>query len=89
MEYRRFPMSCECGGEPKQILAVGFSADREMVVHWRCPKCHRRVCTVRPLAECWNDCFGAPEAPEAPAGPPQETPDDLRFLHSIGVKFAE
>jgi len=52
MEYRRFPLSCECGGEPKQILGVGFSADRELVIHWRCARCRKKVCTVRPLAGC-------------------------------------
>jgi hypothetical protein len=83
MEYRRFPMSCECGGEPKQILAVGLSADREIVIHWRCPRCHRKVCTIRPLSECWSDCFAA--RPSAIT----DTPDDRRFLHSIGVKFAD
>ena len=83
MEYRRYSMSCECGGEPKQIIAVGFSANREIVVHWRCPRCRRNVCTVKALAECWSDCF-----PGRVNFAPQ-TPDDRRFLHSIGVKFAD
>lgn len=87
MEYRRFPLSCECGGEPKQILGIGLSADREIVIHWRCPKCHRRVCTIRPLADCWNDCFRT--AAPVHANPAVETPDDRRFLQSIGVKFAD
>jgi len=83
MEYRRFPMSCECGGEPKQILAVGFSADREIVIHWRCPRCHRKLCTIRPLFECWSDCFAVRPSVVT------HTPEDRRFLHRISVKFAD
>jgi len=83
MEYRRFPMSCECGGEPKQIAGVGFSINREIVIHWRCGRCHKRVCTVKPILEAWSDCFGGRSLVTA------DTPDDRRFLHSIGVKFAD
>jgi hypothetical protein len=83
MEYRRFLMSCECGGAPKQILAVGFSADQELVIHWKCKRCSRNVCTVKALEACWDDCF------PGRATVPPETPDDRRFLHSIGVKFAD
>ena len=86
MEYRRFPLSCECGGEPKQIMGVGFSANRELVIHWRCARCRNRVCTVRPLEDCWLDSFGAPPVKKTP---PSSTADDRRFLHSIGVRFAD
>ena len=86
MEYRRFPLLCDCGGEAKQILAVGFSAGRELVIHWRCSRCRKKVCTVRPLADCWRDCFGAPPAK---ASPPSAAADDRKFLHSIGACYAE
>lgn len=86
MEYRRFPLSCECGGAPKQITGVGFSADRELVIHWRCARCRRKVCTVRPLADCWHDCFGAPPTK---ARLSSSAEDDRRFLNSIGVRFAD
>ena len=86
MEYRRFPLSCECGGEPKQIMGVGFSAGRELVIHWRCARCRKRVCTVRPLADCWRDSFGPPRVTVSGA---LATADDRRFLHSIGVRYAD
>ena len=83
MEYRRLPLSCECGGEPKQIASIGLSADREIVIHWRCRRCGRNVCVVKPLAECWSDCFPGRVRMEP------ETAADRRFLNSIGVKCGE
>ena len=86
MEYRRFPLSCECGGAPKQITGVGLSADHQLVIHWRCARCRRKICTVRPLADCWRDCFGPPRMSVSGA---LATADDRRFLHSIGVRYAD
>src|ERR1035437_6172615 len=51
MEYRTLPLSCECGGVPKNISAVGLSSEHELVIHWRCPRCRRNVCTVKPLSD--------------------------------------
>jgi hypothetical protein len=91
MEYRKLLLGCECGGVPKIISAVGFSAAHELVVHWRCPRCHKNLCIVKPLSDCWQECFA-----EAPVATPRsnavltlETPDDRRFLHSIGVRFPD
>ena len=89
MEYRRLPLACECGGEPKSISAVGFSSQRELVVHWRCPRCRKNLCVVMPLSDCWRECFpgAAGNTSKSKDAPNIETPDDRRFLHSIGVRF--
>ena len=86
MEYRSLPLTCDCGGSPKQISGVGFSAAHELVVHWRCPRCHRNVCTVKPLSDCWRECFVvAPVDPTIEVG----SAADRKFLHSLGVKYSD
>ena len=89
IEYRTLALSCECGGVPKRILAVGLSATHDLVIHWRCPWCRKHVYLVKPLSDCWRDCFF--ETPVNPANSkvPEHTPDDRRFLHGIGVKYSE
>ena len=89
MEYRKLPLSCECGGVPKQISALGLTTTHDLVIHWRCPRCRRNVCTVKPLTDCWQECFAA-----APSNVPNtelmmDTPDDRQFLHSIGIRDSE
>jgi hypothetical protein len=85
MEYRRFQMTCTCGGEPKQISAIGFSAAREIVLHWRCPRCRKNICTVKPLSDAYRDCFPGASIVEHEI----DTPEDRRFLQSLGVRYAD
>lgn len=89
MEYRKLPLSCECGGVPKRISSVGLSATHDLVIQWRCPWCRRNVYLVKSLSECWRDCFA--EVPVSPSKPDLQvdTQDDRRFLHSIGVKYSD
>ena len=91
MEYRKLALGCECGGVPKSISAVGFSAAHELVVHWRCPRCHKNLCVVKPLSDCWQECSRTipASAPQPDRDPVEETRDDRRFLHSIGVRFPD
>ena len=94
MEYRKLPLSCECGGVPKTISAVGLSSTHELVIHWRCPRCLKNVCSVKALTDCWRDSFAAPTAnlPKAKPTvdtPTMDTPGDRRFLHSIGVRYSD
>ena len=91
MQFHTLRLSCECGRVPKSISAVGLSSSHELVIHWRCPRCQKNMCIVKPLSDCWRDCFT-----QASAGPPKaavnltvDTPDDRRFLHSIGVRYSE
>jgi hypothetical protein len=89
MEYRTLPLSCECGGVPKNISAVGLSSEHELVIHWRCPRCRRNVCTVKPLSDCWRECFTPASANLPNAKPTVDTAYDRRFLHRIGVKYSD
>jgi hypothetical protein len=91
MQYRRLPLTCGCGGAPKHISGVGLSSAHELVLEWRCPHCHRNVSVVMSLSDCWRECFT-----EAPANTAKsnanltvDTPDDRRFLHSIGVSYSD
>jgi len=91
MQYRRLPLSCRCGCVPKLISGVGLSSTHELVVEWRCPLCRRNVSIVKALSDCWRDCFieESAETPKADAYPTTETPDDRRFLHSLGVRYSD
>jgi hypothetical protein len=91
VEYRTLLLSCECGRVPKQITAVGLSSTHDLVIHWRCPRCHQDVCIVKPLSDCWRECFAEALAnvPKSNANLTVDTPDDRRFLHSIGVRYPD
>ena len=90
MEYHTLHLSCECGRVPPNISGVGFSSSHDLVIQWRCPRCHNNVYIVKPLLDCWLEC-----STEALAVPPSnsslatDTPDDRRFLHSIGVSYGD
>jgi len=91
MEYRRLPLTCGCGCVPKQISGVGLSSTHELVIEWRCPRCRRNVSLVKALSDCWRDCFVEESAntPKASNDAMTETPDDRRFLHSVGISCSE
>jgi len=90
MEYRTLRLSCECGQVPKNISALGFSSTHDLVIHWQCARCHKNMCIVKPLSDCWRECFteATVSTPKATADLTGDTPDDRRFLHSIGVKYS-
>ena len=88
MKYRRLPLACRCGGVPKRILGVGFSSTHDLVIEWRCPRCGKNVSIMKPLSDCWRDCFT--EAGDLPvAEVTMDTPNDRKFLHSLGIKYSE
>lgn len=92
MEYRRLPLLCECGVLAAEISTVGLSSTHELVVEWQCPLCHRNRYMVKPLSDCWRDCFdvaasGNQNSPSTK--PPMDTPDDRRFLHNLGVRYLD
>ena len=89
MVYRTLPLFCECGGVPKQISAVGLSSGHELVIHWRCPRCRKRICTVKPLSACWRECFDSNPANPPNAKPTFDSAEDRRFLHAMGVRYPD
>jgi hypothetical protein len=91
MEYRRLPLTCRCGGVAKQISGVGLSSTNDLVLEWRCPRCRKNVCVVKPLSDCWRDCFTEESAKtrKSNADSMTETPDDRRFLQSVGISYSE
>ncbi len=93
MTYRHLPLTCKCGEAPARILEVGFSAQHELVIHYWCAECRRVVCVSKPFTECWRECppviaYDTSAAPGQPA-PLNPSAEDARFLHSIGVTFAD
>jgi hypothetical protein len=86
MKYRKLTVCCECGRCANRIKNIGFTARHELVLHWWCSGCKRKVYVIKSLSDCWRQC---PE-PENSANV-EETgqlafgPDDTRFLRSLGV----
>ena len=90
MRYRTLSLSCQCGRPSSRIREIGFTADRQLVVHWRCPECKSYVYGLKPLEDCLLICpteeeLEDPGEPTAKAAP--ET--DTEFLRELGVKFPE
>lgn len=96
MAYRRLPLTCRCGGMAKQISGIGLSSTHALVIEWRCPRCRKNVCIVKPLSDCWRDCIAQEPAntPRSNADsmtetPMTETPNDRKFLHSVGIRYSD
>jgi hypothetical protein len=83
MSYRPMPLACYCGEIPDRILEVGFTSDRNMVVHFWCSSCSRVLFVSRSLEECAESC-PAPDPGDNLTGYGQE---DAQFLQSIGISF--
>jgi len=83
MSYRAIPLECYCGEVPEQILEVGFTSDRRLVIHYWCGVCKRVVFDSRPLDECGELC----PTPEKEAS--GAAAEDARFLQSLGISFEE
>src|SRR5690349_8285742 len=46
MRYETLQLSCECGQTTTRIREVGFTADHQLVLHWRCLACKKYVYVV-------------------------------------------
>ena len=70
---------------------LGFSSTHDLVIHWQCARCHKNVSVVKPLSDGWRECFPALSANtmKPNANLAVDTPDDRRFLHSIGVRYSD
>ena len=95
MRYRTLSLHCDCGAPSSRIREIGFTADRQLVVHWRCSECKSYVYGLKPLDDCFLICPTEEELAEAevPAeGEPAQqvsSQKDADFLRDLGVKFPE
>lgn len=80
--YQQIPLLCECGQEPTRLREVGLTADRQLVIYWRCSHCRRHVYIVKPLADCWRDC---PMPDSVPSEANLGSPSALGHPRSGGV----
>src|SRR5215469_18803401 len=90
MRYRTLTLQCQCGKPSSRIREIGFTADRQLVVHWRCSECKSYVYGLTPLDDCFQICPTEEELAEAEL-PTKEVPvqKDSEFLRDLGVKFPE
>ena len=79
MGYRAMQLACYCGEAPDRILEVGFTSDRNMVVHFWCSACNRVLFISQSLDTCEQAC---PLPDEAEI---QSKAEDARFLESLGI----
>ncbi|MBZ5579624.1 MAG: hypothetical protein LAP40_23960 [Acidobacteriia bacterium] len=88
MRYETLQLNCECGQHTTRIREVGFTADHQLVLHWRCVACKKYVYVVKSLSDCWRDC---PQEEAKTVDMPQEVvkEQDLRFLRSLGVTMPD
>ena len=77
------PLECYCGEAPEQILEVGFTSDRHMVIHYWCSACNRVIFVSRTLDECRDFC------PQPDEDPSEAAAEDARFLQSLGISSTE
>jgi hypothetical protein len=90
MRYRTLTLQCQCGKPSSRIREIGFTADRQLVVHWRCSECKSYVYGLTPLDDCFLICPTEEELAEAEV--PAEAvraQKDSDFLRDLGVKFPE
>ena len=80
MGYRAMQFACCCGDPPDQILEIGFTSDRMMVVHFWCSACHRVIYMAQSLEECWQEC-----PPTDARADSLSAAEDERFLQSLGI----
>ena len=75
--YERIQLSCECGSQPSRLREIGLSAERQLVIYWRCSNCRRHMYIVKPLADCVREC----PTEEEPSSAMVETGDSLFPRH--------
>jgi hypothetical protein len=92
VKFRQMPLICECGFIPIRLRSVGFTAEYELVVHWRCPACGKLVYAIKSLADCCRECPENVESLETAllnaCGEATESSDEA-FLQQMGIRFPE
>ena len=90
MRYETLQLHCECGQHTTRIREVGFTADHQLVLHWRCVACKKYVYVVKSLSDCWRDC---PQEEELKGGGDLSQDlvkeNDIQFLRSLGVTLPD
>ena len=90
MRYRTLSLQCHCGQPSSRIREIGFTTDRQLVVHWRCSECKSYVYGLKPLNDCWQVCPTEEEAEgDGAASPETIQQNDAQFLQELGVRFLE
>src|SRR5690348_13181088 len=93
MKYRALSLQCNCGQPSSRIREIGFTADRQLVVYWRCSSCRSYVYGLKPLDDCYQICPTEEELAEADkadeAAVPQDESNDVEFLHGLGVRLPD
>ena len=87
--YERISLSCDCGWEPSRLREVGLTADRQLVIYWRCSHCRRHVYIVKPLTDCLRDCSsleGAVVNSAAPLAHPAAAESPLARRLAVGLR---
>ena len=86
------PLACECGFVPVRLKAVGFTAEYELVVHWRCIACGKLVYVVKSLADCCRECpddEGGEEIAALNRNCEQRDAEDAKFLQMLGISLPD
>jgi hypothetical protein len=92
MKFQQLPLSCVCGRAASRIKQVGLTADKQLVIHWRCSQCRQYIYVVKALSDYWRDCPKPEEVQEVTPSRTDLVPygdPDTKFLHSLGVRFPE
>ena len=89
MRYETLQLHCECGQHTTRIREVGFTADHQLVLHWRCVGCKKYVYVVKSLSDCWRDCPQEDEAKKGNLDSELLREHDIRFLRSLGVTLPD
>jgi hypothetical protein len=93
MRFRPIPLVCECGHKPPSFKTVGITSEYELVIHWICPSCNKRVYAVKSLADCCRDCQQIEESAQpvatAPCDQKEFRLEDKRFLRALGIRWTE
>ena len=90
MNYQTLLLPCKCGRPTSRFREVGFTADHQLVLHWRCTKCKRHAYVLMPLADCWRDCPNHEDLEgKTEVGPEVISETDERFLHNLGITCSD
>jgi len=84
--YQRIDVACECGHQPTRVREVGLTADRQLVIYWRCSHCRRHMYIVKALADYWRECPSHIPQNECKTGYDAR---DAVFLRSVGICLPE
>lgn len=89
MRFSRLSFVCVCGQPATQVQDVGLSAQRELVIRWKCEACKNDIYVVKSLSDCLREC-PAPQ-PDAEELREDRYPSisDAQFLRAMHVKLPD